>query len=416
MRGKMNTRTIPFIAGDGIGPEIMQAAKSVVDAAVDRTFNGKRGLILKEVPAGESAYRSIGNHLPDTTIDAIREHKVAIKGPLMTPIGDGFRSLNVTLRQALDLYVCQRPVLWFEGLPSPHRTPEGIDVVIFRENTEDLYAGIEYKTGTPEHLQFMQAYQSACKEEYTRLPSPAECGIGIKPISKTNSQRLVRAAIRWALDHNRKRVTLVHKGNIMKFTEGAFMDWGYDEAEQRFPTSVFTRRAYQKIVSDKGKEAADIEKQNALSTGKLWVDDVIADVVFEQLITFPQQFDVIATTNLNGDYISDAAAALAGGVGISPGANINYSNGIALFEANHGSAQQIAGLNKANPSSLILSAVMMLEFIGWGEAAAKLRDGLRETIKNKLVTFDLAAQIPDATTLSTRDFAQNIISAIEAED
>ena len=411
----MNTRTIPFIAGDGIGPEIMLAARNVVDAAVAKAFNGKRNIIWKEALAGESAYQFQGDHLPETTIEAIREHKIAIKGPLTTPVGDGFRSLNVTLRQALDLYVCQRPVIWFEGLPSPHRAPEGIDLVIFRENTEDLYAGIEYKPGTPDHLRFMQAYQSAFKEEYTLIPSPAECGIGIKPISKSNSQRLVRSAIQWALDHDRKRVTLVHKGNIMKFTEGAFVEWGYDEAEQHFSASVFTRRAYQKIVSDAGKEAADIEKQNALSKGKLWVDDVIADVVFEQLITHPQLFDVIATTNLNGDYISDAAAALAGGVGISPGANINYTNGIALFEANHGSAQQIAGHNKANPSSLILSAAMMLEYIGWTEAAVKIHDGLRATIMNRFATFDLAAQIPGATTLSTQNFAQKIITTIETE-
>ena len=411
----MNTKTIPFIAGDGIGPEIMKAARRVVDAAVAKTYNGTRKILWQEVMAGENAYQSCGEHLPGTTIEAIREHKIAIKGPLTTPIGGGFRSLNVVLRQTLDLYVCQRPVIWFAGLPSPHRAPEGFDVIIFRENTEDLYAGIEYEAGTPEHLQFMQAFQSTRKEDYSRIPTPAECGIGIKPISKTNSQRLVRAAIQWALDHNRKRLTLVHKGNIMKYTEGAFMEWGYDEAEQHFSAYVFTRRANQKIASDLGKEEAEKEKKKALAGGKLWVDDVIADVVFEQLITNPQQFDVIATTNLNGDYISDAAAALAGGVGISPGANINYSNGTALFEANHGSAQAIAGKNKANPSSLILSAAMMLDFIGWEETAQLVRDGLQTSIKEKQVTFDLAAQIAGATTLSTEEFTQKIIETIESK-
>jgi len=411
----MNTKIIPFIAGDGIGPEIMKAAKSVVNAAITRAYNGARQISWQEMIAGESAYASCGDYLPGATIEAIRKYKVAIKGPLTTPVGGGFRSLNVALRQALDLYVCQRPVKWFAGLPSPHRAPEGIDVIIFRENTEDLYTGIEYKPGSLKHLQFMQAFQSTQKEDFERIPTPAECGIGIKPISKMNSQRLVRAAIQWALNHNRKRLTLVHKGNIMKYTEGAFMGWGYDEAEQHFSADVFTRRTYQKIASDSGKILADKEKQAALAGGKLWVDDIIADVVFEQLITYPQQFDVIATTNLNGDYISDAAAALAGGVGISPGANINYSNSTAVFEANHGSAQQIAGQNKANPCSLILSAAMMLDFIGWEEAAQLVRDSLQATIKDKQVTFDLAAQIAGASALSTQAFTIKIIAAIEAE-
>jgi len=412
----MSTRTIPFITGDGIGTEIMDAARRVVNAAVSKAYNGINHIDWMEIPAGESAFKQHGEYLPAATIASIQEHKVAIKGPLTTPVGGGFRSLNVTLRQMLDLYVCLRPVAWFEGLPSPHRSPDGIDVVIFRENTEDLYAGIEYAAGTPDHLQFMLAFQSTLKSDYARIPTPADCGIGIKPISKGNSRRLVRAALEWALAHNRKRVTLVHKGNIMKYTEGAFMEWGYDEAEQYFATKVFTRRDFQRITASSGKAAADKAKQDAIAAGKIWVDDVIADVVFEQLITHPQQFDVIATTNLNGDYISDAAASLAGGVGISPGANINYRSRVALFEANHGSAQAIAGMDKANPSSLILSAAMMLDFIGWEKAAEFVRDGLRESIRHKQVTFDLAAQIPGAVTLGTQAFAHKIITIIQSEE
>ena len=406
----MNTKTIPFIAGDGIGTEIMDSARKVVDAAISATYGDQAEIAWMEIPAGESAFKTTGTYLPKATIDTIRKYKVAIKGPLTTPIGGGFRSLNVALRQTLDLYVCQRPVKWFQGLPSPHRSPNGIDVVIFRENTEDLYAGIEYAVGTPAHLQFMQAFQSTLKADYARIPTPAECGVGIKPISRTNSQRLVRAALQWAIAHDRKRVTLVHKGNIMKYTEGAFMEWGYEEAQQHFGSNVFTRRAYQQIASASGKDKAEKAKQDALNAGKVWVDDVIADVVFEQLITHPQQFDVIATTNLNGDYISDAAAALAGGVGISPGANINMTNGTALFEANHGSAQGIAGKNIANPSSLILSAAMMLDFIGWPEAAELVRAGLQAAIRAKQVTFDLATQIEGAKALSTQAFADSIIT------
>ena len=411
----MNNRIIPFIAGDGIGQEIMDAARDVVDTAVEKTSNGNRKVDWLEMFAGEKAYQKAGNYLPEETIAAIKKYKVAIKGPLTTPIGGGFRSLNVTLRQALDLYVCQRSVSWFEGLPSPHRSPEGIDIIIFRENTEDLYAGIEYDAGSPAHLQFMKAFQSNLKEDFEKLPSAPDCGIGIKPISRANSQRLVQAALHWAIGHNRKRVTLVHKGNIMKFTEGAFMQWGYELVETRFSEYAFTRHTFNEIVATEGKDVAEEARKKNLDAGKIWVDDVIADVVFEQLITYPQQFDVIATTNLNGDYISDAAAALAGGVGISPGANINYRNGTALFEANHGSAQQIAGLNKANPSSLILSAAMMLEFIGWEKAAFLVRSGLKAAIKKKQVTFDLAAQIPAATVLTTQAFANQIIEEIQSE-
>jgi len=406
-------RTIPFIPGDGIGPEIMDAAKRVTDAAVYHAYGSSKQIKWKAFQAGQAAFDTVGTWLPASTIKAIRQFQVGIKGPLTTPVGGGIRSLNVSLRQMLDLYVCLRPIRWFKGLPSPHRTPQGIDIVIFRENTEDLYTGIEYQAGTPQHSQWMKAYRVALPEDYKKLPFPQNCGIGIKPISKPNSQRLVRAAIEWAIDNDRKRVTLVHKGNIMKYTEGAFRSWGYEEAENSFTSQVFTYRQYQSLLKKVGREEAELQKETALKKGNIWVDDAIADVVFEQLITKPQNFDVIATTNLNGDYLSDAAAALAGGVGISPGANINYTNGTALFEANHGSAQNIAGFNKANPSSLILSAEMMLRYIEWPEAADLIHKGVTKSIRQKKVTFDLTAQIKEATVLGTREFADTIISTMK---
>jgi len=406
-------RTIPFIPGDGIGPEIMDAAQRVTDAAVYHAYGSSKQIKWKAFQAGQAAFDTVGTWLPAPTIEAIGQFQVGIKGPLTTPVGGGIRSLNVSLRQMLDLYVCLRPVRWFKGLPSPHRTPQGIDLVIFRENTEDLYTGIEYQVGTPQHSQWMKAYREALPEDHKKLPYPQECGIGIKPISKTNSQRLVHAALDWAIKNDRKRVTLVHKGNIMKYTEGAFRSWGYEEAENSFTSQVFTHRQYQSLLIKAGREEAELQKETALKNGNIWVDDVIADVVFEQLITKPQNFDVIATTNLNGDYLSDAAAALAGGVGISPGANINDTNGTALFEANHGSAQDIAGLNKANPSSLILSAEMMLRYIKWPKAADLIHKGVTESIRQKKVTFDLAVQIKGATVLGTREFANTIISTMK---
>jgi isocitrate dehydrogenase len=405
-------RIIPFIPGDGIGPEIMESARKVIDAAVTQAYKHPNLVEWKIFSAGQTAFDEMGEWLPASTIEAVRQYKVAIKGPLTTPIGGGMRSLNVSLRQMLDLFVCLRPVRWIEGLPSPHKSPQGIDIAIFRENIEDLYTGIEYQIGTPQHTKWMNAYKQTLPEDYARLPYPQECGIGIKPISKPNSQRFIHAAIEWAIENGRKRVTLVHKGNIMKYTEGAFLQWGYEEVENNFSSSTFTLQKFQKIVRDIGLQEAEKQKAEQLAGGKIWVDDVIADVVFEQLITRPQNFDVIATTNLNGDYISDAAAALAGGVGISPGANINTLTGTALFEANHGSAENLSGLNKANPSSLILSAEMMLRFIGWPEAADLIRTGLTETIRQKKVTFDLALQIEGASTLGTKEFADQIISFI----
>jgi isocitrate dehydrogenase len=412
MKTKPTPRIIPFIPGDGIGPEIMDAARNVIDAAVLQTYNNPNLITWEAFQAGQDAFDDTGDWLPTSTVEAIRYHKVAIKGPLTTPISGGIRSLNVTLRQTLDLFVCLRPVRWLEGLPSPHRSPQGIDVTIFRENTEDLYTGIEYQAGTPQHAKWMKAYKRALPEEYARLPYPQECGIGIKPISKPNSQRFVRAAMRWAIENGRKSLTLVHKGNIMKYTEGAFLQWAYEEIESNFSGDAFTLRQFKAAVKENGQVKANGQKAKLLAEGKIWVDDVIADVVFEQLITKPQNFDVIATTNLNGDYLSDAAAALAGGVGISPGANINTNTGIALFEANHGSAINLAGLDQANPSSLILSGEMMLRFIGWTEAADLIHSGLAKAIQHKQVTFDLAAQIEGASTLGTQAYADQIIAYI----
>jgi len=404
--------TIPFIPGDGIGQEIMDAARMVIDAAVQQVYGVDKSIRWKEISAGEKAFDQTGSWLPDATIQTIRTHKIAIKGPLTTPVGKGIRSLNVALRQSLDLYVCQRPVQWFDGLPSPLNNPLGIDIITFRENTEDLYTGIEYQAGTPAHQLFMEMIRKNHPEDFKKITDPDHCGIGIKPISKSNSRRIMAAAIQWAKENQRSHITIVHKGNIMKYTEGAFRQWAYETAENDFRDVVFTARQYKTAKETESEAQADAIKQEALSRGKLWIDDVIADVVFEQLITKPQSFDTFVTTNLNGDYLSDAAAALAGGVGISPGANINYHSGTALFEANHGSAVGIAGKGIANPSSLILSAVMMLDFIGWEEAAQIILAGVKQTIQSKKVTPDLADRIENATTLSTQQYTQAIIQNI----
>jgi len=400
--------TIPFIPGDGIGPEIMDAAQTVVNKAVSQAYQDQREIKWKPTLAGQQAFEQTGSYLPDETLCIFEKHPTGLKGPLTTPIGGGFRSLNVQIRQRLDLYACLRRIRWFEGLPSPHRSPNGIDIAVFRENTEDIYIGIEYEADSQQFKQFIEGFKKSQPEDFERIPTPSACGIGIKPISKNGSQRLVQAALDWALQNKRKRVTLVHKGNIMKYTEGAFRNWGYDTAEADYSDLVFTHRMYTKIKNEESVEQAEERKRNALAAGKLWVDDVIADVVFEQLITRPQDFDVLATTNLNGDYLSDASAALAGGVGISPGANINYHNGTAIFEANHGSAEGLAGKNKANPSSLILSAEMMLRYIGWTEAADLIWSGIQKTIRKKTVTFDLARQISGAQSVGTKEFAEAI--------
>ncbi len=406
---------IPFLAGDGIGSEIMAATQMVVEQAVRCSYGDKRKIRWLECPAGERAYQACGEWLPQETLQTLGRFPASIKGPLTTPVGGGIRSLNVSLRQDLDLYVCLRPVRWFEGLPSPHRNPVGMDLVIFRENTEDIYTGIEFAVGSPQQKKWLAGFQREMPEYFEKIKNAHESGIGIKPISKTNSQRLVRAAVDWALENTRKRLTLVHKGNIMKFTEGAFRNWGYELVDVEFPTKTFSANRFSAIVREEGAEAAERAKSEALHQDRLWVDDVIADVVFEQLITCPQNFDVIATTNLNGDYISDAAAALAGGVGISPGANINFEKGIGIFEANHGSANNLAGQNKANPSSLMLSAEMMLRFMQWEEAAEVLRQALEKTIRAGQVTFDLAAQIEEARILGTKEFAQAIHANMQGE-
>lgn len=406
--------SIPCIQGDGIGPEIMDAARNVIDLAVLAAYQGKKVISWLPLEAGKSAFQTRGEWLPAETLAAIKKFKIGFKGPLTTPVGGGIRSLNVQLRQELDLYVCQRRAFWFEGLPSPHRNPKGIDITIFRENTEDIYTGIEYQAGSASQSRWLASFAQTHPEDYAKIAHPEECGIGIKPISKTGSQRLVKAAIEWALDNHKKRLTLAHKGNIMKFTEGAFRSWGYEIAETEFKDSVFTKRQYDTIATTHNQEAASIAKQTAIADGKLFVDDVIADVVFEQLITHPQQFDVLATTNLNGDYISDAAAALAGGVGISPGANINYAAGTAIFEANHGSADDLAGKDIANPSSLILSGEMMLRFLGLHEAADLVNYGVSEAIRKRLVTLDLARQIDGAKPLGTLAFTQAVIGIIKS--
>ncbi len=410
MHPNPSSAIIPCIAGDGIGKEITAAMQMVIDQAVLHAYQNQRHIIWQAYPAGLSSFQASGEWLPEATMNALRTHPAAIKGPLTTPVAGGMRSLNVQLRQALDLYVCLRQMRWFESLPSPHHSPEGIDIVIFRENTEDIYTGIEYQPDSEAHRIWLECIRGALPDDYARIPHPQECGIGIKPISRPGSQRLMRAALRWALDNNRQRLTIVHKGNIMKFTEGAFRNWAYDVAENEFSSQVLTRHQYERMQAEVGDESASKEKEAAQNAGQLWIDDVIADVAFEQLITRPQGFDVIATTNLNGDYLSDAAAALTGGVGISPGANINFEQQRALFEANHGSAEALAGKNLANPSSLILSAEMMLRFIGWQEAANLVINGLKQTVRSRLVTFDLAQQIEGAKELGTMEFAQAICS------
>ena len=359
--------TIPFIIGDGTGPDIWHAASRVLEAAVDKAYDGKKKLVWKEVLAGEKAFNETGEWLPQATLDTIDEYLIAIKGPLTTPIGGGFRSLNVALRQELDLYTCLRPVRYFEGVPSPVKRPEDCDMVIFRENTEDIYAGIEYKEGTPEAKKVIDFLQNEMGVKNIRFPETS--GIGIKPISEEGTKRLVRAALTYIIKEGRKSLTLVHKGNIMKFTEGAFKNWGYEVAEQEFGDKVFTWNQYDKIKDADGTDAANKAQAEAEAAGKIIVKDAIADIFLQQILTRPKEFDVVATMNLNGDYISDALAAQVGGIGIAPGANINYITGHAIFEATHGTAPKYAGLDKVNPSSLLLSGVLMLEHLGWNEAA-----------------------------------------------
>ncbi len=408
--GKLNVPDqpiIPFIEGDGTGPDIWRASQLVFDAAVEKAYGGKRKLVWKEVLAGEKAFKQLNNWLPAETLDAFREYLVGIKGPLTTPVGGGIRSLNVALRQELDLYACVRPVRYYDGVPSPVKHPELTNMVIFRENTEDIYAGIEYMNGTPQAQKMLEFLQDEMGVKKIRFPDSSS--FGIKPVSKEGTERLVRAAIKYALEHKLPSVTLVHKGNIMKFTEGAFKTWGYELAEKEFGAKVFTWAQYDKIVAKQGVAVADALQKQAQDQGKLIIKDSIADAFLQQILLRPAEYSVVATLNLNGDYISDALAAIVGGIGIAPGANINYLTGHAIFEATHGTAPKYANQDKVNPGSVILSGVMMLEHLGWKEAAALINKGLEAAIANKRVTYDFERQMEGATLLKTSEFGEEII-------
>lgn len=407
-----NNPIIPFIEGDGTGPDIWVASSRVLDAAVEKAYNGTRKIEWKEVLAGEKAFNLTGEWLPQETLNTIEEYMIAIKGPLTTPVGGGIRSLNVALRQELDLFVCLRPVRYFEGVPSPVKRPEDTDMVIFRENTEDIYAGIEYEKGSEAVQKVINFLQKEMGVNKIRFPETS--GIGIKPISEEGTKRLVRAAINYAIQENRKSLTLVHKGNIMKFTEGAFKNWGYEVAEKEFGDKVFTWAEYDRIVETSGKDAANKAMDEAEKTGKILVKDSIADIFLQQILTRPREFDVVATMNLNGDYISDALAAQVGGIGIAPGANINYETGHAIFEATHGTAPKYAGLDKVNPSSVILSGVLMLEHMGWNEAASMIINSMEKTIASKVVTYDFARLMDGATEVKCSEFANELISNMES--
>jgi len=403
-----NYPIIPFIEGDGIGVDIWAAASRVIDAAVEKAYNGERKIIWKEILAGEKAFEQTGEWLPEATLDAIREHLIAIKGPLTTPVGGGIRSLNVALRQKLDLYACVRPVRWFSGVPSPVKRPELVDMVIFRENSEDIYAGIEWLAGSPE----ADKIKKFLIEEMgvTNIRFPESSSIGIKPVSKEGTERLVRAALEYTIEQKLPTMTLVHKGNIMKFTEGQFKLWGYELAEREYGDKVFTWMEYDRIAEESGKDAANKAQDEAMAAGKVLVKDVIADAFLQQILTRPAEYNVIATLNLNGDYISDALAAAVGGIGIAPGANINYVSGHAVFEATHGTAPKYAGLDKVNPCSEIISAVMMLDHIGWKEAGELIIQGIEKSIAKKRVTYDFERLMEGATLLKCSEFGDEIIS------
>jgi isocitrate dehydrogenase len=410
-RGKLkvpNDPIIPFIEGDGTGADIWASAVRVLDAAVEKAYKGKKKIIWKEVLAGEKAFNKTGNWLPDETLSEIDKYKVAIKGPLTTPVGGGIRSLNVALRQQLDLYACVRPVRWFKGVPSPVKEPGLVDMVIYRENTEDIYAGIEFLSGTPEAAKMLNFLQNEMGVKKIRFPKTSS--FGVKPVSKEGTERLVRAALEYTFKNNRKSLTIVHKGNIMKFTEGKFKDWGYELAEREYGDRVFTWAEYERIKADKGEEIANKAQATALAAGKLLIKDAIADAFLQQILLRPAEYDVIATLNLNGDYVSDALAAQVGGIGIAPGANINYITGHAIFEATHGTAPKYAGKDMVNPSSVILSGVMMFEYMGWDRAAKLIVNGLERSIKKKRVTYDFERLMKGATKLKCSEFGDEIIS------
>ena len=423
-----NDPIIPFIEGDGTGRDIWKASVRVFDAAVEKAYKGKKQIVWKEVLAGQKAFDQTGNWLPDETLDVIREQLIAIKGPLTTPVGGGMRSLNVALRQILDLYVCLRPVRYFNGVPSPVKHPELVDMVIFRENTEDIYAGIEMVGGSEnaakvlkflkkefpkdfEKIRFGTKEKTKAYNKSAKLKSDNEVvvGIGIKPVSKLGTERLVRSAIEYAITNKRKSVTIVHKGNIMKFTEGGFRDWAYNLADTEFSDKVFTWANYERIKAASGAAAADTAQKEALASGKILIKDAIADIALQQVLTRPTDFDVIATLNLNGDYVSDALAAQVGGIGIAPGANINYITGHAIFEATHGTAPKYADLDMVNPSSLLLSGVMMFEYMGWDAVAKMITKGIEKAIKTKRVTYDFERLMEGATKLKCSEFADEII-------
>jgi len=404
-----NQPIIPFIEGDGTGPDIWRASVRVFDAAVQKAYGGQREISWMEVYAGQKAYDNFGNWLPDESVDAFNEFLVGIKGPLTTPIGGGIRSLNVALRKLLDLYVCLRPVQYFAGTPSPVKNPEYVDMVIFRENTEDIYAGIEFEHGTPENDKFKALLKEQFPDEYNKIRFPDTAGLGVKPVSVEGTRRLVKAAIQYALDNDRRNVTLVHKGNIMKFTEGAFRNWGYELAEEEFGGRVYTWARWNRTKAESGEEAANREQDAALGAGALLVKDVIADIVFQQTITRAREFDVLATMNLNGDYLSDALAAQVGGIGIAPGGNINYDTGHAIFEATHGTAPKYAGKDQVNPGSVILSGEMMFRYLGWTEAADLIIKGMNGAIAAMTVTYVFLRLMESAALLKCSEFGDAVI-------
>ena len=403
---------VPFIEGDGTGPDIWRASVRVLDAAVAKAYGGKRKIAWMEVYAGEKAFKQENNWLPDETVAAFREFLVGIKGPLTTPIGGGIRSLNVALRQMLDLYVCLRPVRWFKGVPSPVKHPEKVDMVIYRENTEDIYAGIEFESGSEDAKKVLAFLKENFPKSYAKVRFPATTAVGFKPVSSEGSERLIRAAIEYAIKNKRKSLTLVHKGNIMKFTEGAFRNWGYALAEREFADRVYTWDQWERTKRAKGEDAANAEQKAALASGKLLVKDAIADITLQQVLTRPDEFDVIATLNLNGDYLSDALAAQVGGIGIAPGGNINYMTGHAVFEATHGTAPKYADLDKVNPGSVVLSGEMMLRYMGWTEAADLVIKGMDGAIGARTVTYDFARQMEGAKEVKCSQFGDAVIAAM----
>ena len=405
---------VPFIEGDGIGVDISPVMREVVDGAVARAYGGARKIHWMEVYAGEKAGSLGGSWLPDETIEVMKEYLVSIKGPLTTPVGGGIRSLNVAVRQIMDLYVCLRPVRWFRGVPSPVRHPERVDMVIFRENTEDIYAGIEFEAGSEAARRFLELMKEHFPASHDKIRFPESSGVGLKPVSREGSARLARAAIRYAIDNARKSVTFVHKGNIMKFTEGAFRNWGYEVAEREFGAETWTWSEWERRVAEKGPAAADEEQKAALSAGRILCKDAIADITLQQVLTRPAEFDVIATTNLNGDYLSDALAAQVGGIGIAPGGNINYDTGHAVFEATHGTAPKYAGRDMVNPGSLVLSAEMMLRYMGWREAADRIVSAMDGAIAGKRVTYDFARLMDGAERVSCSEFGRILIETMPA--